>query len=146
MKVAPQFNAEFVPNVGSNAAIVRGAAAVSRPGGAAPSAQQAPPAPSQQATDAAMQNAITELQALQNKAQELQPPPAQPPSAKAKPAEPAPQAKTDAQDAKVSGFEMQTLANLTPVQKTVGTLALLALAAALVGVGYVSRRSKLRQV
>jgi cobaltochelatase CobN len=146
MKVAPQFNAEFVPNVGSNAAIVRGAAAASRPGGAAPSAQPAPPAPSQQATDAAMQNAITELQALQNKAQELQPPPAQPPSAKAKPAEPAPQAKTDAQDAKVSGFEMQTLANLTPVQKTVGTLALLALAAALVGVGYVSRRSKLRQL
>ena len=41
---------------------------------------------------------------------------------------------------------MQTLSNLTPVQKTVGTLVLLALAAALVGVGYVSRRNKLRQL
>jgi cobaltochelatase CobN len=81
---------------------------------------------------------------LQNKAQEL--PLAQPPRAKVKPAEPAPEAKVEARDAKVSGFEMQTLANLTPVQKTVGTLALLALAAGLVGVGYVSRRNKLRQL
>jgi cobaltochelatase CobN len=143
LKIAPQFNPEFVPNVGSNPAIVRGAAQAGRAGGAAPSAQPAQAAPSQQATDAAMQNAVTELQALQAKAQELPP---QAPHAKPKPAEQAPPVKADVKDAKVDGFEMQTLANLTPVQKTVGTLALLALAAGLVGVGYVSRRNKLNKL
>jgi cobaltochelatase CobN len=134
LKVAPQFNAEFVPNVGSNAAIARGAAAAARPGGAAPSPQ------------AAAQNAAADLQALQAKAEaEAAQPPAKPSPAPAKP-QPAPQAKPQAVDAKISGFEMETLANLTPVQKTVGTLALLALAAALVGAGYISRRNKLRKL
>ncbi|WP_373988294.1 cobaltochelatase subunit CobN [Duganella sp. BuS-21] len=137
LKVAPQFNADFVPNVGSNAAVVRGAATAARAGGAAPSPQ------------AAMQNAAAELQALQAKA-EAQPAPtpaaAASPSPKpaAKPA-PKPAVKSEAAD-KVSGFEMQTLSNLTPVQKTVGSLALLALAAALVGAGYVGRRNKLRKL
>lgn len=142
MKIAPQFNPEFVPNVGTNAAIAHGAVVASRVGGGAPN---------QQAAQAAAQNAVAELQALQAKAQEAardpQPAAAQPPSqAKAKPAEPAPKAKADAADPKVSGFEMETLANLTPVQKTVGTLALLALAAALVGAGYIGRRNKLRKL
>jgi cobaltochelatase CobN len=143
LKIAPQFNPEFAPNVGTNAAIAHGAVAGSRVGGGAPN---------QQAAQAAARNAVAELQALQAKAQETardpQPAAAQPPSqakAKAKPAEPAPQVKADA-DAKVSGFEMQTLTNLTPVQKTVGTLALLALAAALIGAGYIGRRNKLRKL
>lgn len=124
LKIAPQFNADFVPNVGTNAPIIRGAANAARPGGAAPSPQ------------VAMENAAAELKALQTKA-ETQQPPAPQPAAKNKP---------DAADTNVSGFEMQTLSNLTPVQKTVGTLVLLAIAAALVGVGYVSRRNKLRQL
>jgi cobaltochelatase CobN len=41
---------------------------------------------------------------------------------------------------------MQSLSNLTTVQKTVGTLVLLALAVALVGIGYLARRNKLRQL
>jgi cobaltochelatase CobN len=136
LKVAPQFNADFVPNVGSNAAVVRGAATAARAGGAAPSPQ------------AAMQNAAAELQALQAKA-EAQPAPAAaatPPAPKQSPKPaPKPVAKPEGAD-KVSGFEMQTLSNLTPVQKTVGSLALLTLAAALVGVGYVGRRNKLRKL
>jgi cobaltochelatase CobN len=138
LKIAPDFNPEFAPNVGTNAAIAHGAVAASRVGGGAPNPQ---------AAQAAARNAVAELQALQAKAQEAQPAAAPPPSpAKAKPAEPAPKAKADAADAKISGFEMQTLANLTPVQKTVGTLALLALAAGLVGIGYVGRRNKLRKL
>jgi cobaltochelatase CobN len=147
MKIAPQFSGQFVPNVGTNAAIAHGAAAAGRAGGAAPSAQpQAAPSATPQQTEAAMQAALAELKELQAKAQELPPPSPQPQRAKSKPAAPAPQAKPDAVDAKVSGFEMQTLANLTPVQKTVGTLALLALAAALIGVGYVGRRNKLSKL
>jgi cobaltochelatase CobN len=130
LKIAPQFNADFAPNVGSNASIVKGAVQAARVGGAAPSPQ------------AAMQNAAAELQALQEKA-ETQHPPSPPPQARAKPA---PQVKPEAADTKVSGFEMQSLSNLTTVQKTVGTLVLLALAAALVGIGYLARRNKLRQL
>jgi cobaltochelatase CobN len=145
MKIAPEFNARFVPNVGSNPSIARGAALASRAGGAAPSAQPLPaPAATQQQADAAMQAAAEELQVLQAKSQEL------PPHVRSKAAEPAPKAKAEpkpeANDAKVSGFEMQTLANLTPVQKTIGSLVLLALAAGLVGVGYVSRRNKLNKL
>jgi cobaltochelatase CobN len=132
MKIAPQFNAEFVPNVGTNAAIVRGAVAASRVGGGAPN---------QHAAQAAAQDAAAELQALQAKTQE-----AQPVRVKEKPAAPAPKTSSDLQDAKVSGFEMQTLANLTPVQKTIGTLVLMALATILIGVGYISRRNKLRKL
>jgi cobaltochelatase CobN len=134
LKIAPQFNPEFAPNVGTNAAIAHGAVA-SRAGAAAPNPQ---------AAQAVAQNTVAELQALQAKAQEAQPQSL--PPAKSKPAEPAPKAKTEAADAKVNGFEMQTLTNLTPVQKTVGTLALLALAAGLVGIGYISRRNKLRKL
>jgi cobaltochelatase CobN len=136
LKIAPQFNPEFVPNVGTNAAIAHGAV-TSRAGAAAPNPQ---------AARAAAQNTVAELQALQAKAQEAQPASPPPPQAKSKPAEPAPKAKAEAADAKVNGFEMQTLTNLTPVQKTVGTLALLALAAGLVGIGYVSRRNKLSKL
>lgn len=147
LKIAPQFSGQFVPNIGTNAAIARGAAAAGRAGGAAPSAQpQAAPSATPQQTDAVMQAALADLKELQAKAQELPPPTAQPQHVKSKPAAPAPQAKPDAADAKVNGFEMQTLANLTPVQKTVGTLALLALAAALIGVGYVGRRNKLSKL
>lgn len=135
LKIAPQFNADFVPNVGTNTAIARGALTAARVGGAAPSPQ------------AAAQNAAAELQVLQAKsdaegALPHVPQKAAPPA----PAKPAPQTKPEAADAKVNGFEMETLTNLTPVQKTVGTLVLLALAAALVGVGYVTRRNKLRKL
>ena len=145
--IAPEFTGQFVPNVGSNPAIARGAAAAGRAGGSAPSAQPAAAAPGQQqANDAAMQAALADLQVLQAKSQELQPVPA--PRAKAKPADPAPESfvKTEPADAKVSGFEMQTLADLSPAQKTVGTLALLALAAGLVGAGYIGRRKKLKKL
>jgi cobaltochelatase CobN len=146
LKIAPEFTGQFVPNVGSNPAIARGAAAAGRAGGSAPSAQPVAPPPGQQANDAAMQAALADLQVLQAKSQELQPMPA--PRAKAKPADPAPAsfAKTEPADTKVSGFEMQTLSNLTPAQKTVGTLALLALAAGLVGAGYLGRRKKLKDL
>jgi cobaltochelatase CobN len=147
LKIAPEFTGQFVPNVGSNPAIARGAAAAGRAGGSAPSAQPWAGTPGrQQANDAAMQAALADLQVLQAKSQELQPVPA--PRAKAKPAEPAPAsfAKTEPADAKVSGFEMQTLADLSPAQKTVGTLALLALAAGLVGAGYIGRRKKLKKL
>ncbi len=117
MKIAPRFSGQFAPNVGTNAAIVRGAD---------------------------MQAVLADLKQLQAKAEET--PPAPPHQAKPKPAAPAPQAKPEMADAKVNGFEMQTLANLTPVQKTVGTLALMALAAALVGAGYVGRRKKLSKL
>lgn len=147
LKIAPEFTGQFVPNVGSNPAIARGAAAAGRVGGSAPSAQPVAAAPGQQrVNDAAMQAALADLQVLQAKSQELQPMPA--PRAKAKPVDPAPAsfAKTEPADAKVNGFEMQTLANLTPAQKTVGTLALLALAAGLVGAGYIGRRKKLEKL
>jgi len=147
LKIAPEFTGQFVPNVGSNPAIARGAAAASRAGGSAPSAQPMAAAPAQQqASDAAMKAALADLQVLQAKSQELQPVPA--PRAKAKPADPAPvsSARTEPADAKVSGFEMQTLANLSPAQKTVGSLALLALAAGLVGAGYIGRRKKLKKL
>lgn len=143
LKIAPEFSGQFVPNVGSNPAIARGAAAAGRAGGSAPSAQPVAPAPGQQqASDAAMEAAQADLRVLQAKSQELPP---VPPRAKAKPAEPAP-AKSEPAEAKVSGLEMQTLANLTPAQKTVGTLALLALAAGLVGAGYIGRRKKLAKL
>jgi cobaltochelatase CobN len=53
----------------------------------------------------------------------------------AKAAEPAP-----APEGKVSGFEMESVKAMTPVQKTVGTLVVLALAIAVVGGGYAWRR------
>ncbi|OGB26851.1 MAG: hypothetical protein A3I66_22140 [Burkholderiales bacterium RIFCSPLOWO2_02_FULL_57_36] len=46
-----------------------------------------------------------------------------------------------APEGQVSGFEMQTLTNLTPDQKTIGTLLLLALAIGLMGIGYWRRSS-----
>ncbi len=68
-------------------------------------------------------------------------PAATPAKAAAKPATKAPDsvkspAKADAQSQQVSGFEMQSLSTLTPEQKTIGTLALLLLMAAMVGFGY----------
>jgi cobaltochelatase CobN len=159
LKIAPQFSGQFVPNLGTTPAIARGAAAAGRAGGSAPSAQPATAAPGQQrASDAAMQAALADLQVLQSKSQEL--PPAPTPPAKARPADraptkpaaqPAKAAPADAKagakaEAKVSGFEMQTLTNLTPAQKTVGTLAMLALAAGLVGAGYIGRRKKLNRL
>ncbi len=53
----------------------------------------------------------------------------------------APAPPASANTAQVSGFEMKTLADATPVQKTIGALALLALAAAAMGVGYWRRRA-----
>jgi cobaltochelatase CobN len=134
LKVAPpQFTGEFAPNAGVNPAIARGAMGT-RAARSAPSTIAPPPV----ALPAQLEQASQPAQPM--------PTPADAPhrAAKEKPAAPA--AKADAPDAKVSGFEMQTLANLTPVQKTIGTLALLALAVALVGVGYVGRRSKLRKL
>lgn len=49
---------------------------------------------------------------------------------------PATPAKSDGKAVQVSGFEMQSLSAMTATQKTIGTLALLVLASALVGVGY----------
>lgn len=45
----------------------------------------------------------------------------------------------------VSGLEMVTLQTLTPAQKTIGTLVLLALAAGLMGLGYWRRSARRRQ-
>ena len=117
MKIAPRFSGQFVPNVGTNAVIARGAD---------------------------LRGVLADLKQLQAKAEVT--PPAPPHQTKSKLAAPASQAKPEAADVKVHGFEMQTLANLTPVQKTVGTLALMALAAALIGAGYVGRRNKLSQL
>ncbi|MGV7209246.1 cobaltochelatase subunit CobN [Oxalobacteraceae bacterium A2-2] len=135
LKIAPPSGAQFAPNLGANAAVVHGAVNAARAGGSAPS---------QQAAAQAAGKVAQQLQELQARAG-ARPAPT-PPSAPAKAAPAKPQPKADAPDAKVSGFEMQTLSNLTPAQKTVGTLALLALAGALVGVGYASRRNKLRKL
>jgi cobaltochelatase CobN len=62
------------------------------------------------------------------------------PAAKSKMPPPPPPAKSAAAPAQVSGFEMETLGKLTPAQKTIGTLALLALAAGLIGLGFWRRR------
>lgn len=62
-----------------------------------------------------------------------------PPTA-AEPAPPAPTPAKPAEGQQVSGFEMESIANLTPEQKTIGTLALLLAAAALFGIGYLRRR------
>jgi cobaltochelatase CobN len=65
----------------------------------------------------------------------VQPAPAKPAAAAA----PAAPAKNSGEAGQVSGFEMQSLSAMTPAQKTIGTLALLMLAAALFGFGYVRR-------
>lgn len=75
--------------------------------------------------------------------------------ASAKPAAPAAPVKTpgnpvksaapvkgNGQATQVSGFEMQSLSAMTPAQKTIGALALLALASALVGFGYWRRGAR----
>lgn len=59
--------------------------------------------------------------------------PAKPTTNSTKPARPA---TSSAEAAQVSGFEMQSFASMTPAQKTIGTLALLLLAAMLAGLGY----------
>jgi cobaltochelatase CobN len=64
------------------------------------------------------------------------------PPTPAKPAAAAPPAaptRNGGEAAQVSGFEMQSLSAMTPAQKTIGTLALLMVAAALFGFGYVRR-------
>jgi cobaltochelatase CobN len=62
--------------------------------------------------------------------------PAAAPAAPAQAAQPAP-----APEGKVAGFEMETVVKaMTPVQKTVGALVVLALAVAVIGGGYVWRR------
>lgn len=58
-----------------------------------------------------------------------------PPPAQASKAAPAPVPKA-AEPAQVSGFEMTSVGAMTATQKTVGTLALLLLALAMVGIGY----------
>ena len=63
-------------------------------------------------------------------------PAAAPAPAKAAPAKTAAPVAGKSATQQVAGFEMQSLSTLTPVQKTIGTLALLALAALLVGLGY----------
>jgi cobaltochelatase CobN len=65
--------------------------------------------------------------------------PAKPAAHSAKPASPT---RSNGQAAEVSGFEMQSLSAMSPAQKTIGTLALLALASALVGVGYWRRSAR----
>jgi cobaltochelatase CobN len=49
---------------------------------------------------------------------------------------PTPPAKNNNEPQQVAGFEMQSISTLTPAQKTIGTLALLVLAALLMGIGY----------
>jgi cobaltochelatase CobN len=49
---------------------------------------------------------------------------------------PTPPAKNNKEPQQVAGFEMQSISTLTPAQKTIGTLALLVLAALLMGIGY----------
>jgi len=64
--------------------------------------------------------------------------PAAAPASPTKAAEPAP-----APDGKVSGFEMENVVKaMTPVQKTVGALVVLALAVAVVSAGYAWRRRR----
>ena len=77
------------------------------------------------------------------------PPPALSPQQVPAPAKPTPNlmkapvpAKGNGEAAQVSGFEMQSLSTMTPAQKTIGTLALLAVAVALVGVGYWRRSAR----
>ncbi len=73
---------------------------------------------------------------------------AAPSTSAAAPAKPAAAAKTVAPATgaapmqQVAGFEMKSLSTLTPAQKTIGTLALLALAALLVGLGYWRRGAR----
>jgi len=74
------------------------------------------------------------------------PPAALPTPASAKPVTntvktPSP-AKGNGEAGQVSGFEMQSLSTMTPAQKTIGTLALLAMAVAFVGVGYWRRSAR----
>jgi cobaltochelatase CobN len=69
-------------------------------------------------------------------------PAAIPPKPAANPVKPVSPAKSNGQTAQVSGFEMQSLSAMTPAQKTIGSLALLALASALVGVGYWRRGAR----
>jgi cobaltochelatase CobN len=59
---------------------------------------------------------------------------------------PPPAPKPDPQESVVKGFEMEALSNLTPAQKTVGTLLLLALGFALFGAGYLWRRNSARKL
>jgi cobaltochelatase CobN len=100
-------------------------------------------------TSAVVRSAVAAAPAMAPEApagQAAQPQPdpgaAKPAAAKAKPPAPAPAPAPakDAPAAKVSGFEMETLNELTPAEKTIGTLVLLALAAGLVGMGYWRRR------
>ncbi|NRR29495.1 cobaltochelatase subunit CobN [Oxalobacteraceae bacterium] len=135
LRVAPTLAPAAAPNMGSNPASMAGAPMAYRPPAGAPAAQTGaqPPAQAQAQAEAQAQPPA-------------QTPPAQAARPKAAQPAPAPAPKAEAADAKVSGFEMQTLANLTPAEKTIGTLALLALASGLMGVGYVARRNKLRQL
>jgi cobaltochelatase CobN len=64
---------------------------------------------------------------------ETQVAPTVPPKVESKPTPPA---KSNKEPQQVAGFEMQSVSTLTPAQKTIGTLALLMLAALLVLIGY----------
>jgi cobaltochelatase CobN len=114
------------PNVGSNAAGA-GAPPVNAQQGAQPAeaatTQQMPPAVQPAAQDAASSRRAAE--------RARRPPPAP---------------KPDPQESAVKGFEMEALSNLTPAQKTIGTLLLLVLGFALFGAGYVWRRNSARKL
>jgi cobaltochelatase CobN len=62
----------------------------------------------------------------------------------AQPQQEAPRSASTNAGAIVSGFELESVSQMTPVQKTVGALALLACAIAAVGGGYVWRRRGVR--
>jgi cobaltochelatase CobN len=53
-------------------------------------------------------------------------------------------AAAPAPSGQVSGFQMEEIAQMTPVQKTIGSLVLLALAAGAIGAGYLWRRRGIR--
>jgi cobaltochelatase CobN len=114
------------PNVGSNAEVAG-----------------VPPANAQQGTQPADAATTQQMQpAAQSPAQDAQ--------ASRRAAEragrPPPAPKPEPQESTVKGFEMEALSNLTPAQKTIGTLLLLALGFALFGAGYVWRRNSARKL
>ncbi|CAN7347667.1 cobaltochelatase subunit CobN [Pseudoduganella sp. LjRoot289] len=110
-------------------------------------APQSPPSQQLAASQAPQPAQADAGQAVPAPAPLASPPAASPAKARPAPAPvPAPEAKAPPADSLVKGFEMEALQNLTPVQKTIGTLVMLALAFGLFGAGYLLRRASSRKL